>query len=44
MIISMIKGRYGKSKMLTRAVYVYRLCLEWGRLTSDDRDAMTYKG
>ncbi|WWC85878.1 uncharacterized protein L201_000745 [Kwoniella dendrophila CBS 6074] len=25
-------------------IYVYRLCLEWGRLTADDREAMTYKG
>ncbi|OXB38294.1 hypothetical protein LQV05_006535 [Cryptococcus neoformans] len=25
-------------------IYVYRLCLEWARLTADDREAMTYKG
>jgi len=24
-------------------VYVYRLAIEWARLNSDDRDAMTYK-
>ncbi|WWC66770.1 uncharacterized protein I206_100675 [Kwoniella pini CBS 10737] len=24
-------------------IYVYRLCLEWGRLTADDREAMTLK-
>ncbi|WVQ76240.1 hypothetical protein IAR50_005905 [Cryptococcus sp. DSM 104548] len=24
-------------------IYVYRLCLEWARLTADDREAMTYK-
>lgn len=25
-------------------IYVYRLCIEWARLNSDDRDAMSYKG
>lgn len=30
--------------LTTRLVYVYRLCLEWARLTADDREAMTYKG
>lgn len=29
---------------LTGIVYVYRLCLEWARLYSDDREAMSYKG
>jgi hypothetical protein len=24
-------------------VYVYRLAIEWARLNSDDREAMTYK-
>jgi len=25
-------------------VYVYRLCLEWGRINADDREAATYQG
>jgi len=30
-----------KDELMT--VYVYRLALEWARLNSDDREAMTYK-
>ena len=26
------------------AAYVYRLCIEWARLWSDDREKMSYKG
>ena len=29
-------------EILLMIVYVYRLCIEWARLNSDDRDAMTY--
>jgi hypothetical protein len=34
--------KYGRK--VDMEIYVYRLCLEWGRLTSDDRDEMTYQG
>jgi hypothetical protein len=34
--------KYGRK--VDMEIYVYRLCLEWGRLTSDDREEMTYQG
>ncbi|KAG8783991.1 capsule-associated protein CAP1 [Serendipita sp. 398] len=40
-------GRQWKSTMgrkVDMEAYVYRLCLEWARLWSDDRDAMSFKG
>lgn len=40
-------GRHWKfthGRKVDMEVYVYRLCLEWGRLNADDREALTYKG
>jgi uncharacterized protein (DUF2225 family) len=33
-----------RSECQLMIVYVYRLAIEWARLNSDDRDAMTYQG
>ena len=32
-----------RSQRTDAQVYMYRLCLEWGRITSEDRGAMTYE-
>ncbi|BEJ13624.1 hypothetical protein CspHIS471_0307980 [Cutaneotrichosporon sp. HIS471] len=31
-------------RKLDMEIYVYRLCLEWGRLNADDRDVASFKG
>lgn len=36
--------KFAHGRKVDMEVYVYRLCLEWGRLNADDREAMTYKG
>ncbi|GHJ90402.1 hypothetical protein NliqN6_6804 [Naganishia liquefaciens] len=39
-------GRHWKfthGRKVDMEVYVYRLCLEWGRLNADDREAMSFK-
>lgn len=35
--------KYTYGRKVDMEVYVYRLCLEWGRLNADDREAMSYK-
>ncbi|KAF8314095.1 hypothetical protein DL93DRAFT_2125753 [Clavulina sp. PMI_390] len=40
-------GRHWKKTQTRRVdqeIYVYRLCLEWARLWSDERDSMVYRG
>lgn len=34
----------GNDVLSIKIVYVYRLCLEWARLWTDDRDSMNYLG
>ncbi|WVO18380.1 hypothetical protein L204_106096 [Cryptococcus depauperatus] len=34
---------FSVGRKIDMEIYVYRLCLEWARLTADDREAMTYK-
>lgn len=35
--------KYSIGRKVDMETYVYRLCLEWGRLNADDREAMSYK-
>lgn len=37
------KWKYTHGRKVDMEVYVYRLCLEWGRLNADDREAASYK-